>query len=70
MEEQDGEVDVLQIVRRKRFQVYPMVEGEAIEQFELLGHDFFVFSNAESGQLNVLYRRKDGQLGLLQPEPA
>lgn len=59
-----------QIVRRKRFAVYSTTEGEAVDQLELLGHDFFVFLNAESGQLNVLYRRKNGQLGLLEPEPA
>ena len=59
-----------QIVRRKRFAVYPTTEAEAVDQLELLGHDFFVFLNAETGQLNVLYRRKDGQLGLLVPQPA
>lgn len=58
------------IVRRKRFDVYPTTEDEAIDQLELLGHDFFIFVNADTGQINVLYRRKDGQLGLLQPEPA
>ena len=41
---------------------------EAIEQMELLGHDFFVFYNAEVGQINVLYRRRGGNYGLLQPE--
>ena len=59
-----------QIVRRKQFEVYSTTEGEAIDQLELLGHDFFLFLNAETGQLNVLYRRRDGQLGLLEPEPA
>ena len=43
---------------------------EAVEQMELLGHDFFVFFNAEEGQINVLYRRKDGNYGLIQPEMA
>ncbi len=58
------------IVRRKRFGVYPTTEEEAIDQLELLGHDFFIFVNAETGNMNVLYRRKDGQLGLLEPELA
>jgi putative sigma-54 modulation protein len=55
------------VVRRKRFPVYPMTEDEAIEQMELLGHDFFVFWNPADEQINVLYRRKDGQYGLIQP---
>jgi putative sigma-54 modulation protein len=46
-----------------------MDEEEAIEQMELLGHDFFVFLNAESGEINVLYRRRDGHYGLIIPEP-
>jgi len=58
------------IVRVKRFQVSPMDEEEAIEQMELLGHDFFIFYNVETGSLNVLYRRKDGNYGLIQPELA
>jgi putative sigma-54 modulation protein len=47
-----------------------MSEDEAVDQLELLGHDFFLFHNADSGQVNLLYRRKDGQLGLITPEPA
>ena len=58
------------IVRVKRFPTPPMSEEEAIEQMELLGHDFFVFLNAESGEINVLYRRSDGDYGLIIPEPA
>jgi putative sigma-54 modulation protein len=56
------------IVRIKRFAVSSMDEDEAIEQMELLGHDFFVFYNPNSGMLNVLYRRRDGNYGLLEPE--
>jgi putative sigma-54 modulation protein len=44
-----------------------MNEDEAIEQMELLGHDFFIFHNAESGEMNVVYRRRDGGYGILQP---
>ena len=58
------------IVRTKRFQVIPMDEEEAIEQMELLGHDFFVFFNVNTDGINVLYRRKDGNYGLLEPELA
>jgi putative sigma-54 modulation protein len=56
------------IVRVKRFAISPMDEEEAIEQMELLGHDFFVFYNPNSGHLSVLYRRRDGNYGLLEPE--
>jgi putative sigma-54 modulation protein len=56
------------IVRTKRFAMAPMHADEAVEQMELLGHDFFVFYNADDGEVNVLYRRKDGNYGLLQPE--
>ena len=58
------------IVRRKQFQMSPMNEEEAIEQMELLGHDFFVFYNVDSGGINVLYRRKDGDYGIIEPELA
>lgn len=56
------------VIRRKVFSVEPMHEEEAIEQMELLGHDFFVFVNAGTGGVNVLYRRRDGNYGLLEPE--
>lgn len=57
-----------QIVRRKAFKVHPMTEEEAIEQMELLDHDFFLFYNSAENSLNLLYRRKDEQYGLLQPQ--
>jgi putative sigma-54 modulation protein len=56
------------IVRTKRFTLYPMSTEEAVDQMELLGHDFFVFFNAEEDAINVIYRRHDGDYGLLQPE--
>jgi putative sigma-54 modulation protein len=57
------------IVRRKRFPLTPMDEGEAIEQMMLLSHeDFFIFMNAATGLVNVLYRRRDGALGLIEAE--
>ncbi len=58
------------IVRVKRFPVGPMNDEEAIEQMELLGHDFYVFFNVDDNRMNVLYRRADGNYGLLQPELA
>jgi putative sigma-54 modulation protein len=66
----DDEVSVEDLVRRKRFKIQPMNEDEAIEQMELLGHDFFVFFNPDEAQINVLYRRRDGQYGLIQPDLA
>ncbi len=59
------------IVRRKHFMLYPMNEVEAIEQMELLGHEsFFIFYNAETNAINVLYKRLDGDYGLIEPEIA
>jgi putative sigma-54 modulation protein len=57
-----------EVVRRKRFPLQPMSTEEAIEQMELLGHDFFVFFNHEEEAVNVVYRRHDGNYGLLLPE--
>jgi putative sigma-54 modulation protein len=56
------------VVKVKRFAVKPMSPAEAIDQMELLGHDFFLFFNAESDELNLLYRRHDGNYGLIEPE--
>lgn len=58
------------IARVKRFRMAPMDELEAIEQMELLGHDFYVFFNVNENQVNVLYRRRNGEYGLIQPELA
>lgn len=59
------------IARRKQFRILPMNELEAIEQMNLLGHDnFFIFYNAETSRINVLYRRRDGSYGLIEPEIA
>lgn len=70
--EELGELDRApgDVVRRKEFRMYPMDEGEAIEQMELLGHNFFVFHNVETGEINVLYRRKDNNYGIIVPVPA
>lgn len=56
------------VVRTKRFAVKPMGIEEAVMQMDLLGHDFFVFANASTEEVNVLYRRKDGNVGLIEPD--
>ena len=56
------------IVKTKQFAVNPLTPEEAVEQLELVGHDFFVFRNADSGELNVVYRRRDGNYGLIEPQ--
>lgn len=56
------------IVRTKRFAMKPMTSEDATLQMELLGHDFFVFRNASTMEVNVVYRRKDGQYGVIEPE--
>jgi putative sigma-54 modulation protein len=69
--DRDGESDDGErsngVVRTKRFSVKPMPVDEAIEQLELLGHDFYLFHNADEDQVNLLYRRRDGSFGLLAP---
>ena len=55
------------IVKTKQFAVKPMSPEEAVLQLELVGHDFFVFRNAETGEINVVYRRRDGGYGLIEP---
>lgn len=56
------------IVKTKRFAVKPMNDEEAVLQMEMLGHKFFVYKNADTNEVNVLYKRKDGQYGLIEPE--
>lgn len=58
----------IKIVRTKRFGMKPMFPEDACIQMELLGHTFFVFSNAETDEVNVVYKRKDGSYGLIEPE--
>lgn len=55
------------VVRTKRFAIKPMAVEEAIMQMDLLGHDFFVFMNAETNKVNVVYKRKRGDYGLIEP---
>jgi putative sigma-54 modulation protein len=55
------------IIKTKRFEMKPMSPEEAAMQMELLEKDFFVFTNEKTGQINVIYRRKDGHFGLIEP---
>jgi putative sigma-54 modulation protein len=57
-----------EVVRQKKFPAKPMSVEEAIMQMNLVGHNFFVFTNAESQEMNVVYRRNNGDYGLLQPQ--
>lgn len=60
--------DEINIVKTKRFAVKPMDPEEACVQMELLGHSFYVFLNAETEQVNVVYKRKNNTYGLIEPE--
>lgn len=66
-DEDDEEDEGPRIVRVKHFSLKPMSEEEAMLQLDLLGHAFYVFENAETGAVNVLYKRKDGNYGLIEP---
>ncbi len=56
------------VVKAKRFSIKPMSVEEAILQMELIGHEFFMFRNAEDDEINVVYKRKKGDYGLIEPE--
>lgn len=62
------DIDEIEIVRTKRFGIKPMFPEDACIQMELLGHNFYVFSNAETDEVNVVYKRKNGSYGLIEPE--
>lgn len=65
---EDHEDDGIKIVKNKRIFVKPMDAEEACMEMEMLGHNFFVFRNADTDEINVVYRRKDGAYGLIEPE--
>jgi putative sigma-54 modulation protein len=56
------------IVKSKQFDLQPITAEEATVELELVGHDFFVFINADTGKQNVVYRRRDGGYGLIEPQ--
>ena len=67
-QEDDVEDDEIRIIRSKKFAIKPMDVEEACVQMELLGHDFFVFRNADTFEVNVVYKRKGNTYGLIVPE--
>ena len=68
MEKEEDTEDEIKIVRTKKFDIKPMYPEDACVQMELLGHSFFVFINAETDQVNVVYKRKGETYGLIEPE--
>ncbi|HSH25458.1 MAG TPA: sigma 54 modulation/S30EA ribosomal C-terminal domain-containing protein, partial [Massilibacterium sp.] len=62
------EEEDIQIYRTKRFNLKPMNVEEAVLQMEMLGHNFFVFKEADTGDTNVVYKRKDGKYAVIEPE--
>ncbi len=66
--EQDTDDDEVKIIRTKRFGIKPMFPEDACVQMELLGHDFFVFRNADTDEVNVVYKRKGHTYGLIEPQ--
>ena len=67
-EEEKMEADKSRVAKSKSFLVKPMTTSQAIDQMEFIGHDFFIFLNARDNSVNVVYRRKDGRYGLIQPQ--
>ena len=66
--ENEYDEEEVKIIRTKRFGIKPMYPEDACVQMELLGHNFFVFRNAETDEVNVVYKRKGGTYGLIEPE--
>ena len=64
--DEEGDSNEFEIVKRKRFSVKPMSPEEAILQMKLLGHNFFVFKNIDTNEMNVVYERKDGKYALIE----
>ena len=68
LEKDEVHDDEIKIVRSKKFDIKPMYPEDACVQMELLGHDFYVFCNAETDEVNVVYKRKGNTYGLIEPE--
>ena len=68
IEADDFEDEDIQIIRSKKFEMKPMDQEEACFQMELIGHNFFVFRNSETDEVNVVYKRKGNTYGLIEPE--
>lgn len=67
-DEKEEDKQEQKIVRTKKFAIKPMSSEEAVLQMELLGHSFFVYQDAENEEVNVVYKRRDGNYGLIEPE--
>lgn len=67
-EDSEDDTEAFRVVRSKKFPIKPMSIEEAILQMNMLGHSFFMFSNADTMEANVVYRRKDGYYGLIEPD--
>ena len=68
LEDEEPQEESIKIVRSKRFAIKPMDPEEACFQMDMSGHSFYVFWNADTDQVNVVYKRKDGNYGLIEPE--
>ncbi|MDD6351275.1 MAG: ribosome-associated translation inhibitor RaiA [Lachnospiraceae bacterium] len=68
IEKDAGDEEEIRIIRDKKFDIKPMYAEDACIQMELLGHDFFVFKNAETDEVNVVYKRRGNTYGLIEPE--
>jgi len=67
-DEDEGDEGAIRIVKSKSFEMKPMTPEDAVMRMDLLHHDFYVYRDADSGQLNVVYRRRDGDYGLIAPD--
>jgi putative sigma-54 modulation protein len=67
-EEFEEESEKPQIVRNKKFEIRPMEPDQAVAEMEMLGHEFFIFQNPDSNRINVVYHRRDGHYGLIEPQ--
>ena len=65
---QDSTEDEYKVVKVKKFAMKPMTQDEAILQMNLLGHEFFVFRSVDDNQINIIYKRRDGNYGMIQPK--
>ena len=68
LEEEDEDDAESRVVRAKRFRMNPMSVADAIDQMDMLSHEFFLFYNVETDEYNVVYRRRDGDYGVIEPE--
>ncbi len=68
IEDESEPMNEIKIVRTKHFDVKPMYPEDACVQMELLGHNFYVFTNAQTEEINVVYKRKGGTYGLIEPD--